>query len=63
MSMELSKQKALRERILFEAEQLKLPCSKAFVIASEVDCPLSVVGKTCNEVGIKIVSCQLGCFE
>jgi len=24
--------------------------------------PLSQVGKTCNELDIKIVGCQLGCF-
>ncbi len=60
--MDREKQKALSERILFEAEGLKLPCSKAFAIAAEVDCPLSEVGKICNETGIKIVGCQLGCF-
>jgi hypothetical protein len=60
--MERDKQKELRERILFEAENLKLPCKKAFAIASEVDCPVSEVGKTCNETGVKIVGCQLGCF-
>ncbi len=62
MALDINKQKELHERILFEAEKLKLPCSKAFIIASEVGCPISEVGKTCNEVGIKIVGCQLGCF-
>ncbi len=52
----------LKERILFEAQGLKLPCKQAFAIASEVGCPISEVGKACNETGIKIVSCQLGCF-
>ena len=60
--MEWEKQKELQERILFEAENLKLPCHKAFIIASEVDCPLAEVGKSCNEAGIKVVGCQLGCF-
>ncbi len=62
MAMDMEKQKELRERILFEAEGLKLPCRKAFDIASEVDCPLAEVGKTCNEIGIKVMGCQLGCF-
>lgn len=62
MALDIEKQKELRERILFEAEGLKLPCNKAFNIAAEVGCPVSEVGKSCNETGIKIISCQLGCF-
>lgn len=62
MALDIEKQKVLRERVLYEAEGLKLPCKKAFIIASEVDCPVHEVGKTCNETGIKIVGCQLGCF-
>ncbi|MBW6464608.1 MAG: hypothetical protein ACNA7Z_05090 [Dethiobacteria bacterium] len=62
MDLEQEKVKEVHERILFEAEGLKLPCSKAFAIASEVKVPVAEVGKICNETGIKIVSCQLGCF-
>lgn len=62
MSLEISKQKEIHERVLYEAEKLKLSCSKAFIIASEVDCPVSEVGKICNKVGVKIFGCQLGCF-
>ncbi len=52
----------LKEKILFEAENQKLPCKQAFTIASETDFPLAEVGKTCNEMNVKIVGCQLGCF-
>lgn len=62
MSTERDKEKDLRERILFEAEGLKLPCSKAFNIASEVGVPIAEVGRVCNEIGVKVVGCQLGCF-
>lgn len=62
MALSREKEKELRERILFEAEGLKLPCSKAFMIASEVGVPTGEVGKQCNETGIRIVGCQLGCF-
>lgn len=62
MTLDMEKQKEMRERILFEAEGLKLPCKKAFTIAAEVDVPLAEVGKTCNQIGVKIVGCQLGCF-
>ncbi len=62
MALSLEKQKELRERILFEAERSKLSCRKAFIIAAEVGVPLSAIGKTCNEINVKIVGCQLGCF-
>ncbi len=52
----------LKERILYESEAQKLPCKQAFTIAREIDCSLADVGKTCNELGVKIVGCQLGCF-
>ncbi len=52
----------LKEKILFEAENQKLPCKQAFAIASETDFSLEEVGKTCNEMNVKIVGCQLGCF-
>ena len=60
--MKQEKANELKERILFEAEAQKLPCKQAFASASEVDCSFSEVGKTCNEIGVKIVGCQLGCF-
>ena len=62
MALSLEKIKELKERIIFEAESSKLTCRKAFIIAAEVGVPLSAIGKTCNEIDIKIVGCQLGCF-
>jgi hypothetical protein len=40
----------------------KLPCVEAFEIAKKHDVPLKEIGDACNKVGIKIISCQLGCF-
>ncbi len=60
--MSVEKNNELRERILFEADGLKLSCKKAFILAAEVGVPLAEVGKTCNELGVKIAGCQLGCF-
>ncbi len=62
MALDQQKAKDTRERILFEAEGLELPCKKAFSIASEVGVPIAEVGRICNEIKIKIVGCQLGCF-
>ncbi|MGD0997457.1 MAG: hypothetical protein ABR941_03950 [Thermoleophilia bacterium] len=40
----------------------RLPCAEAFKVARDVGVPVAEVGRTCNELGIKIVHCQLGCF-
>ena len=43
-------------------EQKRLPCHEAFRIAHDLDVPVEQVGQACNDIGVKIVSCQLGCF-
>jgi|YelNatPaOPRAMG01_1025707.scaffolds.fasta_scaffold58353_1 DNA-binding MurR/RpiR family transcriptional regulator len=49
----------LRER----ADETKhLSCTEAFKVAEELGISPAEVGKGCNELGIKIVACQLGCF-
>ena len=40
----------------------RLACAEAFKIARDLDVPLADVGRTCNELGIKMINCQLGCF-
>jgi hypothetical protein len=40
----------------------RLPCAEAFKVARDVGVPVVEVGRACNELGIKIVHCQLGCF-
>ena len=39
-----------------------IACEVAFRIARDLDVPLADVGRTCNELGIKVMQCQLGCF-
>lgn len=43
-------------------EDQRLACGEAFRIAAELDVPVAEVGRACNELGIRIVACQLGCF-
>ncbi len=43
-------------------DDLRLSCAEAFKIARDLDVPPAVVGSTCNELGIRVTSCQLGCF-
>ncbi len=40
----------------------KLPCSKAFQISKEFKVAPKEIGEICNRLGIKVSSCQLGCF-
>jgi hypothetical protein len=40
----------------------RLGCAQAFMIARDLDVPLRLVGQTCDELGIKVADCQLGCF-
>ena len=61
--MDYETKKNLREHILFVADGQKLPCKAAFTIAADCGCTPTDVGKECNELNVKIVHCQLGCFE
>jgi hypothetical protein len=40
----------------------RIACTDAFKIARDLDVPIADVGRTCNELGIKVMQCQLGCF-
>ena len=55
-------QDKLKERIQAEADNSRLPCRKAIAIAEEAGLKPADVGKACNELEVKIVECQLGCF-
>ncbi len=41
----------------------KLPCAKTFKLAEKHSVSLKDIGECCNENGIRITKCQLGCFE
>jgi hypothetical protein len=43
-------------------DEKRLTCTEAFKIARDLEIPVGEVGKACNELGIKVVACQLGCF-
>ena len=40
-----------------------LACAAAFRISAETGAALAEIGRACNQEHIKIVSCQLGCFQ
>ena len=41
----------------------RLTCAAAFEISENCPVTLMEIGESCNRQGIKIVGCQLGCFE
>lgn len=41
----------------------KITCPQAFAIAEKAKVSRSAVGEYCTKNGIKIRSCQLGCFK
>ena len=52
----------LAEELRRRASDGCLPCAAAFEIAERLGIPRRAVGDAANELGIKIVDCQLGCF-
>ena len=59
-------EQADRERIkraLVEASvKDTIDCGRALALAAEFDVPVRQVGEAADDLGIKIVRCQLGCF-
>ena len=53
---------SLKKRLQEAAPDGRLTCPEAFKIASDEKCSAAEVGQACNELKIKINSCQLGCF-
>ncbi len=52
----------LIERVKAESKNGKIACRQALKIASEADMSPKAVGDVLNELKIKIMTCQLGCF-
>lgn len=50
------------KKIEAASKDKKISCTAARKVAGELDVPLRVVGDACNELGIKIFACELGCF-
>ena len=52
----------LRQEIMKEVVDRKLPCAAARKIAEDLGISYSEVGAAADELGVKIKNCQLGCF-
>lgn len=52
----------LMNKIKAAAPQGKIPCAAAFKLAEELGVTRAEMGELLNELKIKIIQCQLGCF-
>lgn len=52
----------LKAKIKGAAPQDKIPCAAAFKLAEELGLTRAEMGELLNELRIKIIQCQLGCF-
>ncbi|MFA4918567.1 MAG: hypothetical protein WC581_04875 [Thermodesulfovibrionales bacterium] len=52
----------LREEIKKKAKNNRLPCPVARKIAEELSVSYKEVGRAADELKIKIMGCELGCF-
>jgi hypothetical protein len=54
--------KNLIEKINTHTKNNRISCKQALKIAEEEQVPPKVIGEMLNEMKIKVVTCQLGCF-
>ena len=52
----------VKARIQAVAPNGKIPCAAAFKLAEELQITRSRLGEILNELNVKIIQCQLGCF-
>ena len=52
----------VKARIRMAAPNGKIACAAAFRLAEELDLSRKDLGELLNELKIKIIQCQLGCF-
>lgn len=55
-----------QKRLLVELEkwlpQGNIPCRSALELANDLDLSPAKVGQALEEMGLKVIGCQLGCF-
>ncbi len=52
----------VEKRLLSRSRDLKIGCSEARRLAEEAGIPYREIGRMADELGIKITTCELGCF-
>lgn len=54
--------KEMKAKIQAAAPNGRIPCAAAFKLAEDLGITRSQFGELLNELNIKIIQCQLGCF-
>lgn len=49
-------------KILEKCPNMKISCLEARQLAEELQIDSRELGRICNEGGVKIIACELGCF-
>ena len=58
----MSSDEKTKERIKEVSKEGKISCTAAHKVAEELGVPVRKVGTLINELNLKIVACELGCF-
>jgi hypothetical protein len=53
----------LRDVIKSQAVEGKVSCKAMLDLAEKAETPSQQIGEICNELDIKVGTCQLGCFK
>jgi len=53
----------IKEAVMKVCKNNRLSCAAAHKLAAELGVPVRTIGNAADELKIKIVACQLGCFE
>lgn len=56
------KKQEIMDRLIKSCPLKKITCSDARRLAEEMGVEPGEIGKLCDEAGIKICACELGCF-
>jgi hypothetical protein len=59
----MNTEKRILDAVQASAKEGKLTCTQARKLAEDLGVPPARVGEACNELKIKLKSCELGCFE
>lgn len=55
-------QEKIIEKIKEKATNGKISCTEARKLAENLNVEKSEIGKACDEAGVKLYGCELGCF-
>ncbi|MDD2619435.1 MAG: hypothetical protein PHC92_02010 [Syntrophomonadaceae bacterium] len=58
----MADKKELIEKLLEKYPQKRISCTEAREFSRDLKIELKEIGELCDEAGVKIYACELGCF-